>query len=88
MAAGQEPTGPTVFLGSGEETRLAVKLEGGKVGAYERFFITVKGGEVSIRTEKGPARQVAVAPGKGHRALGLSADRAGVVFMNVYVREL
>jgi hypothetical protein len=89
-ASGQEVAAPAVFLGSnGRGNNLEVKLEGVTSGSYRRYFITVKSGAVSVRTDNNPPRDLRFGADAEKRwALGLAGNGTGVEFMNVYVREL
>jgi hypothetical protein len=84
-----EMAAPSVFLGSRDGKDLEVKLEDGKSDSYRRFFIVVRGREVSVRTENNPSRTLKLELDRGKRwALALCGKGAGAEFMNVYVRDL
>jgi hypothetical protein len=89
-AAGENRAAPTVVLRSDENIELELKLEGGKPAAYERFFISIQGREVTVRADdKTIQRRVFEdTPHQWRRSFGLVDVGGPVEYMNLYVREL
>ena len=85
--AGKVAPVPAAFLGSKTGKTLELKFEGGTPGEFQRYYISVKGRDVRLKSE-GKATQHFTLPAgaPAHRALGLGDDGGGVEFMNLYVR--
>jgi Domain of Unknown Function (DUF1080) len=85
--AGKPAPAGLAFLGSSQGKNLELKLDGGTPGEYRRFFILVKGHDVSLESE-GQATQHLTLPADSPArcALGLGDDGGGAEFMNIYVR--
>ena len=87
-AAGQDVAVPIVLLGSAEGKNLELKLEGGKPGNYQRFFVAIRGRSVEVKTEERPAQQMTFdADAPAQRALGLRSQGGSAEYMNIYFRE-
>ena len=86
---GQARAVPTVFLGMGHGKNLELKLEGGTPGQYQRFFISLKGNEVSLKTEGQETRRFGLeANAPAHVTLGLGDNGGPAEYMNLYVKEI
>ena len=88
-ADGKAAVVPTIDLrgvgGNGAE----VKLEGATPGSYQRFIITVKGREVTVkRNDQETQRFTLSADVPGAGCFGLRDAGGAVEFMNLYVRDL
>ncbi len=82
--AGAENSVPTVQLRG-----VDVKLVGAIPGGYQRFSITVKGREVTVkRNEVGTQRLQLPATSPSKSALGLRAIDGSAEFMNLYARPI
>ena len=80
---------PTVQLRGPNSKGAEVKLDGAMPGTFQRFIITIKGREVTVKANGKEARQLSLpsaVPVRG--ALGLRDTGGAVEFMNLYVREL
>jgi hypothetical protein len=88
-AAGTEVSMPAVQLRGRDGKGSEVKLEGAAPGNYQRFIITVKGREVTVRRNDKETQRLTLpadAPARG--ALGLRDTGGAEEFMNLYVRDL
>ena len=66
-----------------------VELGGGEPARYERFLVSIRGREVTVRRGDKEVRKLTLAanaPTAG--ALGLSESEPGCEWMNLYVRRL
>jgi hypothetical protein len=78
-----------VFLGISEVLTLQLKLEGGTPGEFQRFFITAKAHDVSLKAEGQEPRHFAIeTDAPAHLALGLADNGVPAEYMNIYVREI
>ena len=80
---------PTIFLRGAGGNGVEVKLEGAPPGSYQRYVITVKGREVTVKRngQETQSRTLpAAAPVRG--TFGLCAAGGPVEFMNLCVRDL
>jgi hypothetical protein len=84
--SGQDASVPELILGS--RVSAGLRLQTAKRGEYERFLISIKGREVTIKPEHGMIEHVTLAPDlPTRRRVGLGAG-AAAEFMNLYVRDL
>jgi hypothetical protein len=83
-AAGKELVTPAVFWHGAE-----VKLEGATSGDYQRFVITVKGHEATVKHNDQVIQRITLlADVVAQDTIGLSDTGGAIEFMNLYVREL
>jgi hypothetical protein len=83
---GQEASVPLLILGSAGPA--ALRLQTSKPGEYERFLVSVKGREVTVKPDHGTVAHITLRPDfPTRRCLGLGAG-AGAEFMNIHVRDL
>ena len=83
---GQELSIPRIYFPTGPGKMQDLKLEGVKPEAYQRFFISVKGREVRLKTDGQPTQHLTLEPGAPvRRPLGLGDNDSGAEFMNLYV---
>ncbi|MEO8429647.1 MAG: family 16 glycoside hydrolase [Verrucomicrobiota bacterium] len=88
-ATGAEVAMPAVQLRGRDGKGAEVKLEGTAPGNYQRFIITVKGREVTVRRNDKETQRLTLpadAPARG--ALGLRDTGGAQEFMNLYARDL
>jgi hypothetical protein len=88
--SGKEFAVPTVKLRGADGKGMDAKLDGAEPGKYQRYVITVKGREVTVRrNDNEPQRLTLPADAPVRGALGLSDTGGGAVeFMNLYARGL
>ena len=80
---------PAVQLRGRDGKGAEVKLEGATPGNYQRFIITVKGREVTVRrNDKETQRLTLPANAAARGALGLRDTGGAEEFMNLYTRDL
>ncbi len=85
-AEGKEPPPPTVQVRGAKGGE--VKLAGATPGSYQRFTVTVKGREVTVkRNEQEIQRLTLPAAAAARGTFGLRDSGGAVEFMNLYVRE-
>jgi hypothetical protein len=85
-APGQELSVPRICFGKGLGEGL--KLEGVKPETYQRFLISVKGREVTVKTEGQPTQHLTLgADVPARRPLGLGDNGLGAEFMNIYAGD-
>ena len=88
-AAGKEVSLPVIQLRGADGKSMAIRLEGATPGWYQRFTITVKGRDVTVKRKDLADQHITLpadAPKRG--AFGLR-DTGGVLeFMNFFVRDL
>ena len=82
-----------MFLRMNDASNLQLKLEGGKPGEFQRFFISAKGHgvsrEVTLRTQGQEPRRFALqADSPAQLALGLGDNGGPTEYMNLYVRDI
>ena len=80
---------PTMELRGAGGKGTEVKLEGAMPDSYQRFIITVKGREVTVKHNDQEAQRLTLpvdAPARG--ALGLRSIVGVIEFMNLYAREI
>jgi hypothetical protein len=79
----------TLQVGAKDGKGTEVYLEGLKPGVFQRFLVTLKGKEVTVKSEGKETRTFPLDPdARVHGPFGL-VDRGGAVeFMNLYVRDL
>ncbi len=88
-ADGKAAVVPTVALRGVGGNGAGVKLEGATPGSYQRYVITVKGREVTVkRNDQETQRFMLPAEAPAHGAFGLRDTGGAVEFMNLYVRDL
>ena len=88
-AEGKAMPTPTIELRGVVGKGKPVKLEGATPGNYQRYVITIKGREVSLkRNEQGLQGVTLPADSAIRGAIGLRDAGGAVEFMNLYVREL
>jgi hypothetical protein len=86
---GQAAPIPIVFLGISEVLNLQLKLDGRTPGEFQRFFITAKAHDVSLKAEGQEPRHFAIeTDAPAHLALGLADNGVPAEYMNIYVREI
>lgn len=88
-AEGKELVAPTVQLRGVDGQGVAVKLSGTSPSGFQRFVITVKGREVTVKRNEQEIERVTLtsdSPARG--AFGLSDTGGAVEFMNIYARDL
>jgi len=84
-----EVAAPTVQLGWSAGSNIDLKLSPSPPGRYQRFYITVRAGEATVRLDGNEVQHVAVPPGvTGGVRLGLVDVGANCEFMNLYARDL
>jgi hypothetical protein len=84
--SGQDALVPELILGS--RVSVALRLQTEKRGEYERFLISIRGREVTIKPDHGMIEHVTLAADlPARRRVGLGAG-AAAEFMNLYVRDL
>lgn len=84
-ASGQESSSPRIFFSTGSGKNESLKLEGVKPGVYQRFYISLRGREVTVTAEGRPTQHVTLAASAPERRpLGLGDDGLGAEFMNIY----
>ncbi|HTL54722.1 MAG TPA: DUF1080 domain-containing protein [Candidatus Limnocylindrales bacterium] len=87
-SAGQADTVPSALVAVNQAVTLQLKLEGGAPGEYQRFFISLKGHEVTLRTGGQETRRLTFESDVPARlALGLADNGGPAEYMNFYVRE-
>jgi hypothetical protein len=82
--AGKETSVPAVQLRG-----LEVKLAGAEAGKYQRFTVTAKDRQITVKRNEQEAQRLPLledAPSRG--AFGLRDSGVAVEFMNLYVRDL
>ena len=82
-------TVPTIELRGVAGKGVAVKLEGAAPGSYQRYIITLKGREVTVKRNDQETQRLTLpadAPARG--VLGLRDTGGAVEFMNLYRRDL
>ena len=80
---------PTVLLRVNQVLQLELKLEAGKPGEYQRYFISAKDREVRLRTEGQETRRFKLETDlRGYIALGLADNGGPAEYMNIYVRAI
>lgn len=88
-AAGKELATPTVLLRGNESSFTEVKLTGATSGNYQRYTITMKGREVTVkRNDKEMQRLTLSADVPTHGTFGLGDSGGAAEFMNLNVRDL
>jgi 3-keto-disaccharide hydrolase len=88
-APGEEVILPTVQLRGANGQGTEVKLEGVAAGSYQRFVITVKGRDVTVKRNAEQTQRVTIpASGPARGAFGLRDTGGAMDFMNLYVRDL
>lgn len=88
-AAGKELATPIVRLRGNESNASEVKLTGATSGNYQRYIVTVKGREVTVkRNDKEMQRLTLPADVPTHGAFGLGDSGGALEFMNINVRDL
>jgi hypothetical protein len=88
-AEGKELPTPMIALRGVGGKGTAVRLEGATPGNYQRYIISVKGREVSVKRNEQEVQRVTLpadSPNRG--AIGLHDTGGAAEFMNLYVREL
>lgn len=66
-----------------------IKLAGATPGGYQRFIITVRGREITVKPNEKEAQRIALPPDAPARgAFGLGNTVGTAEFMNLYVRDL
>jgi hypothetical protein len=86
---GKESALPSLRLRGGDDGGVEVRLEGATPDRHQRFIVTVKGREVSVKRNDQETRRLTLPPNAPARgALGLSDTGGAVEFMNLYVRDL
>ena len=84
-ASAQELSPPRIFFSTGSGKSEDLKLDGVKPGAYQRFYISVRGREVTVTSEGRPTQHLTLeASAPERRPLGLGDYGAGAEFMNIY----
>jgi hypothetical protein len=88
-ADGKSAVVPTIELRGVDGKGSAVKLEGATPGSYQRFIITVKGREVTVKRNNQETQRLALPASVSPRgACGLRDVGGSVDFMNLCVRDL
>lgn len=89
-AEGKEFSVPTVLLRGGGVAKAEVKLTGATPGNHQRFIITVKGREVTVKRGDQQTERFQLPFDVPARSgpLGLNDTGGAVEFMNLYVRDL
>jgi len=89
-AVGENQVDPTVVLRGDQNRELVLKLKGGKVEAYQRFFISIQGRQVSIKMDGQTIQHMEFedSPRPRPRSFGLADIGGPIEYMNLYVREL
>jgi hypothetical protein len=88
-SSGKELGVPTVKLRGVDGKGMDVKLEGAEPVKYQRYVITVKGREVTVRrNDNEPQRLTLPSDATARGALGLCDTGNAVEFMNLYARDL
>jgi len=88
-AEGKELPTPMVELRGMDGRATTVKLEGATPGDYQRYIITVKGREMSVKRNEQEIQRVTLpADSPMHGAIGLRDTGGAVEFMNLYVRDM
>jgi hypothetical protein len=88
-AADKEPVTPSVHVRGRGGQGVEVKLESSVPGAYQRFVISVKGGDVRVMCDGRETHRVKLpADGPKRGAFGLGGAGGTLEFMNVYARDL
>jgi hypothetical protein len=88
-AEGKELAVPIVQVRGVDGKGASVRLNGVTPGGYQRFVITVKGRELTVRRNEQEIERLnlpADSPSRG--AFGLSDTGGAVEFMNIYARDL
>ena len=88
-AAGKEPATPSVQLRARDGKGVEVKLAGVTPGTYQRFILTIKGREITVKRDDKEVQRLTVpsdVPARG--LLGLQDNAGAMDFMNLYVRDL
>ncbi len=88
-AEGKSAVVPTIFLRGTGGNGVEVKLEGAAPGSYQRYVVTLKGREVTVK-RNGQETQSRTLPANAlaQGAFGLCAAGGAVEFMNLCVRDL
>ena len=84
-----EPAAPAVLLRGRDGKRAEVKLAGTAPGTYQRFILTVKGRELTVKRNDKEVQRLTLPsdlPDRG--SLGLVGTDGAMDFMNLYVRDL
>ncbi len=88
-AEGKAAVVPTIALRGVGGNGAKVQLDGATPGSYNRFVVTVKGREVSVkRNDQDTQRFMLPADAPARGAFGLRDTGGAVEFMNLYVRDL